>query len=156
MKLFIALRVEYLKARARVHRFDEEVHLIQEEKRRTLVSLEREALTWDRRESAGRSMPSPEHVQGAAVYAASRAAFHRGLRAKFQTGWNLHESTHSVDIADTDASAVDSRAESQRHETQDEDQGDDDELHFVSTGGDDSDDDAAHGLDDALAESDIE
>lgn len=146
-----ALRIEYLKSRARVCRFGEEVNLVHEEKRRTVVSLEKEAFTWDRREQSVSSLlPTPIHAQGAAAYAASRAAFFRGLRAKFQDQWNMSAAVHaSADHAD------------QREDDEDERDGtsldldDDDDVHF-SWAADGDDDDEAEEQDEDMDDSDIE
>ena len=44
-----ALRVEFLKSRARAQRFAEEVQILQEEQRRVLRSLTLDAQVWERR-----------------------------------------------------------------------------------------------------------
>ncbi|KAF7792933.1 hypothetical protein EIP86_004036 [Pleurotus ostreatoroseus] len=87
-----ALRVEYLRTRARARRIQEEVKLLAEERRRILVSLEKSALDWDRREgeSAERS-DCPITQQGLAAYAAKQAKILRALAAKFQILWTTSE-----------------------------------------------------------------
>lgn len=82
----IALRVEFLKARGRVRRFDEEINILKEEKRRTVVTLEHEALTWDQRQGM-RFLHSEALSEGLAAYAARQASLRRGLKAKFITLW---------------------------------------------------------------------
>lgn len=83
-----ALRVEWLKARARAKRFQEEVQLLEEEKRRVLVSLEQNAHVWDQREGYVLSnLEASAVTQGAAAYAAEQAALQRALKAKFQNMW---------------------------------------------------------------------
>lgn len=83
-----ALRVEYFKARARKERYREEIIFVEEEKRRTLVTLDKQALLWDQREGQVRSIKDcPTIAEGAAAYAARRAAEERALRAKFQVLW---------------------------------------------------------------------
>ncbi|KAF7799366.1 hypothetical protein EIP86_010598 [Pleurotus ostreatoroseus] len=83
-----ALRVEYLRTRARARRAQEEVCLVTEEQRRILVSLEASALTWDRRE--GEAPQRAEHPilqQGLAAYAAKQSRIQRGLAAHFKALW---------------------------------------------------------------------
>ena len=91
--LCVAVRVEYLRARARAMRYREQVCLIQEEKRRVLVSLERTALLWDARAIVGES---PEQ-QGLTAYAAKQAAVHRRLKAKFTTQWSAATGDSAAD-----------------------------------------------------------
>jgi hypothetical protein len=65
---FEGLRLEYCKAYARVQRWREEVVLLQEEMRRTLVSLEWRANQWDIC-SSSTSAVDP-HTEGVIAYAA--------------------------------------------------------------------------------------
>ncbi|KAI0070520.1 hypothetical protein K474DRAFT_1556942, partial [Panus rudis PR-1116 ss-1] len=74
-----ALRVEWLRTRARAHRWTEEVLLLQEEQRRTLVSLERMALMWDEREGKALRLTNPILRVGVAAYAVEQAGLRRGL-----------------------------------------------------------------------------
>ncbi|KAL1738593.1 hypothetical protein HDZ31DRAFT_7271, partial [Schizophyllum fasciatum] len=82
---FIGIKVEYCKAYARVRRWKEEVPLLREEMRRTLVSLRAEVLRWDGVATAeSRQGPLGE---GARAYAHTQAAVYRGLEAHFDRLW---------------------------------------------------------------------
>lgn len=84
-----ALRVEFLRSRARAHRFREEVLMILEEQRRVLVSLENDAVIWDRRQAASTTFPdkSPVTVAGLAAYAAEQADLKRRMKEHFRKLW---------------------------------------------------------------------
>lgn len=136
------MRVEFLKARARALRNHEEVSLTIEDQRRTLVSLEKTALEWDRREgTAPQLKESPITAEGAACYAAERASFERELRTHFNDLWTKTPETgprtqstmrgSEANVASTD---VDLGIE---HDNDGEDE--DDGLHFAVTGNDDDD-----------------
>ena len=74
--MLLALRVEWLRSRARSERYREEILFLQEEQRRTIVSLEKYALEWDERARIGEEhAPCPLLREGLAAYAAERAAF---------------------------------------------------------------------------------
>ncbi|KAI0703791.1 hypothetical protein BC835DRAFT_1230192, partial [Cytidiella melzeri] len=73
-----ALRVEFLKARARCHRFTEEICHIREEQRRTFVSLEKDALRWDTRVFAPHQSDASVR-EGLAAYSAEQANLRRCL-----------------------------------------------------------------------------
>ena len=71
--LHLALRVEYMKSRARKERYREDCLFVQEEKRRTVVTLEQTALKWDRREGQASSLKScPIVSEGAAALCDSK------------------------------------------------------------------------------------
>lgn len=133
------MRVEYLKARARKERYREETLFVQEEKRATLVSLEKEALLWDRREGAAAALKScPIVAKGAAAYAAERAASERALCAKFRGLWAMVTVTQPTSATEGDAAGpVTSLGDVEI----------DDELHFTAVVDIASDDEPA-GLDD--------
>ncbi|GJF00231.1 CxC2 domain-containing protein [Phanerochaete sordida] len=83
-----ALRVEFLKSRARKERYREESLCVQAEKGRVVAALEKTALKWDEREGrTARLKECPVVAEGAAAYAAERAATERGLSFKFSTLW---------------------------------------------------------------------
>lgn len=67
-------------------RYQEEICLLEEEKRRVLVSLEQHALVWDRREKESLCDHTPE-AQGRAMYAAEQAAIRRQIKTGFATTW---------------------------------------------------------------------
>ncbi|GJF01001.1 hypothetical protein PsYK624_173060 [Phanerochaete sordida] len=81
-----ALRGEWLRARARPLRYKEEVTIVKEEQRRTVVTLNVEASEWDRR-AALRETVCPLLQQGLAAYAAEQASLLRGLGNNFQQAW---------------------------------------------------------------------
>ncbi|KAK7017025.1 hypothetical protein VNI00_018752 [Paramarasmius palmivorus] len=83
--LYNGLRVEWAKTYARLRRWREEVSLVKEEMRRTLVSLEWFASCWDRRSSC--SGLSGIHGEGPAAYAYRQAAMYRSLAASFEKMW---------------------------------------------------------------------
>lgn len=71
--------------------------LVNEEKRRVLISLERDALEWDARE--GRCIDlytDPAVRQGAAAYAAHQADIRRRRRARFECLWGMTASESMV------------------------------------------------------------
>jgi hypothetical protein len=78
-----------MKTRARDLRWKEELLLVEEEMRRTLVTLEYEAKEWI-------SQVAPETVErslgeGLTAYALRQAAIRRALASKFQKMWNAEE-----------------------------------------------------------------
>ncbi|KAK7016199.1 hypothetical protein VNI00_018964 [Paramarasmius palmivorus] len=79
-----ALRIEWSKCWARKRRWDEELALILEEKRRAVVSLEFEADRWRKVAEEGRNT-SPE---GYTAYALRQAAVREGLVQKFRSVWS--------------------------------------------------------------------
>ncbi|KAI0083229.1 hypothetical protein BDY19DRAFT_998729 [Irpex rosettiformis] len=82
-----ALRIEFLKARARAHRFQEEVQLLEEERRRILVSIEARALLWERRGAFAAQKECPITRQGAVAYAAEQSAMFRRMQEVFRSAW---------------------------------------------------------------------
>ena len=84
----IALRIEFLRARARCLRYRENINILKEEQRRTIVSLEKNASIWEDRAARSQSMHSaPAVAQGAAAYASKQAAIQRFLADKFRAMW---------------------------------------------------------------------
>jgi hypothetical protein len=107
----LVIRVEWCKCHARAKRWSEEVILLKEEMRRTLVSLEYVAAQWDRRMDYKGSLQKGKsawpddwefawrysgplidgtdkyHQEGVTAYAKSQAAVYRNLAAKFRKMW---------------------------------------------------------------------
>ncbi|KAK7025336.1 hypothetical protein VNI00_016118 [Paramarasmius palmivorus] len=84
--LYNGLRVEWAKLYARLRRWQEEVQLVQEEMRRTLISLEWTAKLWDRRaEDAGFT---GIHAEGASSYALRQAALFHRLKESYTKLWD--------------------------------------------------------------------
>ncbi|GJF00735.1 CxC2 domain-containing protein [Phanerochaete sordida] len=94
-----ALRGEWLRARARPLRYKEEVVLVKEEQRRTVVTLNVEAAEWDRRAHL-RVATCPILQQGLAAYAAEQAALLRGLGSWFQQMWQAQASSGQANPRD--------------------------------------------------------
>jgi len=83
-----ALRVEWCKAQERAKRYEEELELVIEEMRRTLVTFEHNAREWEER--AARPLPATldaATVAGAAAYAHKQANIHRELIKVFINDW---------------------------------------------------------------------
>ncbi|THU90019.1 hypothetical protein K435DRAFT_802306 [Dendrothele bispora CBS 962.96] len=89
------IRVEYCKAYARTQRWTEEVLLVREEMRRSLVSLEAKARWWEKRTEA----PANDdiHAEGVAAYAHSQAAVMRALLTRFIRVWKGYETLEEVE-----------------------------------------------------------
>ncbi|THV01339.1 hypothetical protein K435DRAFT_853897 [Dendrothele bispora CBS 962.96] len=84
--LYEGLRIEWCKSYARVKRWREEVMLLQEEMRRCLVTLEWEAVTWEKRAN----IPNfdGERLEGAGAYAHEQAHIRRDIAQRFTTLWS--------------------------------------------------------------------
>ena len=83
----LALRVEFLRVRARALRFGEEVQLLQEEQRRVLKALSGDALEWERRASLATQKECPILRQGAVAYAGRQRHLMLGLENRFRRLW---------------------------------------------------------------------
>lgn len=88
--LAIALRLEWLKARARAARWEEEVLLLGEEMRRAIMYCETEAFQWLVRaiDSANRRDLSLEEREGLAAYAFERVARERAMANHWTKKWH--------------------------------------------------------------------
>lgn len=91
----VDIRVEWCKARARFHRWKEEVLILREEMRRTLVSFEYEASAWDARRDVSRDVSHSVALEnGLRAYAAEHSTMYRQLIAHFETAWHgIHNAT---------------------------------------------------------------
>ncbi|KAK7024176.1 hypothetical protein VNI00_016484 [Paramarasmius palmivorus] len=78
-----ALRVEWSKSWAQKRRWDEELALVGEEKRRVVESLKFDAGRWDQRAEA-----NEHNAEGFPAYARRQAALRRGLIQQFESLWN--------------------------------------------------------------------
>ena len=130
------MRGEWLRSRARVLRYKEEVPLVEEEKRRTTVSLENEALEWDRHEGSvyGRYADDCVLQQGAAAYAAEQAHIRRGLNARFKTLWQMVSYTSIPYSAHADEGSEKDGDRAGQDNTDDEDSDADDFLEGLDLG----------------------
>ena len=84
------LRVEWAKAQERAKRYEEEVELVVEEMRRTLVTFERNAGEWESRATSfplGDSAIGATTIAGIAAYANKQAAIQRGMVKIFIDDW---------------------------------------------------------------------
>ncbi|TDL15288.1 hypothetical protein BD410DRAFT_732930, partial [Rickenella mellea] len=79
------MRVEWAKSQARAQRWQEEVVLVTEEMRRTLVFLEWRAVWWETR--IGRRLETADMTSGLRAYAMKQAAVQRGLAKRFAKLW---------------------------------------------------------------------
>ncbi|KAJ7039429.1 hypothetical protein C8F04DRAFT_1255133 [Mycena alexandri] len=82
-----ALRVEWCKALARTHRYNEEVQLLREEMRRTIAFGYKEAEEWDRLAGEELEGASGEVTEGRRAYAAEHAATERARCAALEADW---------------------------------------------------------------------
>ncbi|RXW12428.1 hypothetical protein EST38_g13424 [Candolleomyces aberdarensis] len=81
-----SLRVEWVKSRARVQRWEEEFLLVQEEMRRSVVYLRWKADWWKGR-AALPAFKADDIAHGISAYAAKQAALCRQLAARFSQVW---------------------------------------------------------------------
>ncbi|KAG0700257.1 hypothetical protein DFH29DRAFT_1070211 [Suillus ampliporus] len=81
-----SLRVEWCKARARAHRWGEEVLLLREEMRRVLAFFEWQAGWWDK-QGARHQFVSHEFMEGALAYAHRQATLRRRMSTHFRSLW---------------------------------------------------------------------
>lgn len=80
------LRVEWMKSRARSHRWREEVGMVLEEMRRTLVSFEQKAVWWLSRKHLRTELPSAIH-HGVNAYAEKQARLLERRVAQYSSYW---------------------------------------------------------------------
>ena len=88
--LNVTLRVEWCKGQERAKRYEEEVELVIEEMRRTLVTFELNACDWDERGASPSHHDSPLDpgvVSGATAYAYKQADIQRKLVRVFLDDW---------------------------------------------------------------------
>ena len=97
--LYSALRVEWCKAQERATRYEEEVQLVAEEMRRTLVFFEWLACQWeDRATTPSMSGPGVEGavVAGTSAYAHKQAVVYSKMVDVFVNDWYGHLKTKSL------------------------------------------------------------
>ncbi|KAG2070281.1 hypothetical protein BDR04DRAFT_1199028, partial [Suillus decipiens] len=83
-----ALHVEWCRARAQAHRWEEEVQLLCKEMRQVLAFFEWQAGWWDA-QSSGRTFGSPEAAEGAVTYARRQASLRQSLASHFRSMWEV-------------------------------------------------------------------
>lgn len=81
----LGVRVEWLKARARAQRWEEEVRLLREEMRRTLATFTWQASWWD--DKALYENGDCVLTEGLKAYAFEHADMFRALQVMFKTRW---------------------------------------------------------------------
>ena len=140
----LALRSEFLRARARCLRYRENVKILLEEQRRTLVSLEKNAIIWETR---ARDYVHDDHIlwQGAAAYASKQAAIQRLLADKFRALWIIQDETAARKAARARDKAMHATGDSV---AQNAPQVDDEESGSDEDSGSDDEDLRIDGLDD--------
>ncbi|KAJ7017626.1 hypothetical protein C8F04DRAFT_1279060 [Mycena alexandri] len=82
-----ALRIEWARARARAHRWTEEVDLLEEEMRRIQQFLTWRADMWEAQVGRCGTQVDEIQLEGDAAYARRQAAFQRGLCNAFAVKW---------------------------------------------------------------------
>ncbi|KAJ3722201.1 hypothetical protein C8R42DRAFT_720583 [Lentinula raphanica] len=88
------IRVEWSKSYSRVQRWKEELALIEEERRRVLVSLEYESSQWDKRQIYSGPLAAKTddvHGEGVRAYALSQAHLYRRIAQSFRRLWDSSE-----------------------------------------------------------------
>ncbi|KAL1940902.1 hypothetical protein VTO73DRAFT_7538 [Trametes versicolor] len=130
-----ALRVEWAKARARAHRWSEQVRLLHEEMRRVLESTRYAAKEWNLRRSQRQTHADPsvllddELDEGLKAYADEHCAMETGLADAFEQKWaivremaeaamngTLKDDQAVVDDADVRVIELEIAAEDEDHE----------------------------------------
>ena len=96
----VALRIEWLRTRARAYRFHEEVELLKEEQRRVLISLAQTAQWWEEKAEDVQFKPTQALREGASAYAARQAALRRALAASFRATWAGNAPKEIIDLTD--------------------------------------------------------
>lgn len=90
--------MEWCKARARAHRWEEEVLLLREEMRRVLAFFEWQAGWWDK-QGARRQFVSHEFTEGALAYAHRQATLRRRMSTHFRSLWEAVPSWTPAHVA---------------------------------------------------------
>ncbi|KAJ3765095.1 hypothetical protein FB446DRAFT_795395 [Lentinula raphanica] len=94
------MHVEWSKAYSCVQRWSEELGLIEEERRRVLVTLEHEALQWEGRqvyEGPLAATSTDTHLEGVRAYALSQAHLYRQIAWNFRRMWETSDSSEEVE-----------------------------------------------------------
>ena len=85
--LFLALRIEWAKSRARYLRWSEEVLLLKEEMRRVRKTLEKRVTWWQEREDPWEGLDRAE-AEGVRAYAKRQAMMEQLLYERFTCLWD--------------------------------------------------------------------
>ena len=106
----IGLRSEWVKSKARVDRWNEEIQLVKEEMRRILAFLEWKAVWWT--EEGGRNLGVRADIaDGIRAYAAKQASINRALAWFFKTRWEDAFETECQDREQGESNLTNGEAE---------------------------------------------
>ncbi|KAK0432107.1 hypothetical protein EV421DRAFT_1719756, partial [Armillaria borealis] len=107
--LIEAARAEWLKSRAQVARWSEEVQLLEEEMQCVEVTLAHKADWWEAKREGLAGMVAPEVAEGVSAYADKQAAILRHLAVSFAMLWGRignYEEEEWVDEEDAESDVV--------------------------------------------------
>ena len=107
--ILTGLRVEFLKSRARVRRWNEQLQRVPEEMRRTIAFLQHKAKWWQQR-ATQRPCSDPVLSEGLRAYAYRQAAIRTKLADKFTAIWEKRTASQA-DAADDDDEEGDAEEE---------------------------------------------
>jgi hypothetical protein len=82
MQIFLALRIEWCRSRARAMRWSEEVLLLREEMRRVVAFLQWNGEWWEERQDVLQGLEM-EHNEGVIAYARKQAHICRAIQMSF-------------------------------------------------------------------------
>ncbi|KAF5313625.1 hypothetical protein D9611_010064 [Ephemerocybe angulata] len=82
-----ALRIEFLKSRARANRWAEEVLLLEEEMRRTIAFFKHKADWWYSRQASLIGGSTPDYIEGFLAYAMSQVKVYQVLQLECERRW---------------------------------------------------------------------
>lgn len=98
LTVYLALRIEWCRVRARAMRWSEEVLLLREEMRRVLAYFRWHAGWWSELAEMDRPALSNANQEGAAAYAYKQAHMRSALRARFDHLWRSSPELASMGI----------------------------------------------------------
>ena len=122
------IRVEWCKAFARLRRWQEQIPLVREEMRRTLVSLAHRADGWRARATADKREGALG--EGARAYALAQQRAYKGLGEHFRAMWAAAPGASSVDLStamELEAALEEDEAMRDAEDSEAEDTSDEDE-----------------------------
>lgn len=117
------LRVEWLKSRARVNRYREEVAMVTDERSFTIKALEHEACRWESERSAAREDLDAAGQEGVTAHAKRQAWLRRRIASNFQRIWASPARIRRVRVRDrSDLQDVEMMSDSEGEQEVDGDQ----------------------------------
>lgn len=111
---FPVLRCEFAKSWARAWRWTEEVELLKEEMRRTIVTLRGRACIWEARAIVDPTRLGPDYIQGLSAYAFSQVDLLSRLAQKYEHAWT--GVGNGIEAAESDPDLEDDLHNLQREE----------------------------------------